>query len=206
MKVAIINYGMGNLGSVFKAFEDLGAEIFIAEHPDMLYQPDRVILPGVGSFTEGMERLKEHNWDEIIRDVVSKGKPVLGICLGMQMLASIGEEGGESKGLNLIPGRVVRLDKSGCTLKIPHVGWNEVNFKKQDQIFNHIQDHSDFYFVHSYSFVTENSNDLIATASYGMDVAAVIKKNNIIGCQFHPEKSSKAGRQLLKNFLEFTPC
>src|SRR5262249_22031424 len=127
MKVGIINYGMGNLGSVRRALEDLGSSAFIAEHPASLYEANRIVLPGVGSFSEGMARLREGGWVEVIQRLVQlEQKPLLGICLGMQMLASVGEEGGTNRGLEFIKGRVRRLDSIGCTLRIPHVGWNDV--------------------------------------------------------------------------------
>ena len=207
MKVAIINYGMGNLASVRRAFEDIGADVIIADHPVAIYEANRIVLPGVGAFAEGMECLKNAGWVESLHDVVTQQrKPLLGICLGMQMLASSGHEGGLSKGLGFVPGQVQRLDTLGCKLRIPHVGWNEVRFKKNDELFNGIPDLSDFYFVHSYAFVPENDEHLIATVPYGFDVAAVVRNGNVFGCQFHPEKSSKAGRQLLKNFMGYAPC
>lgn len=207
MKVAIINYGMGNLGSVRRAFEDIGAEAYFANHPAAIYDANRVVLPGVGAFAEGMKCLSDGGWVDALHDVVTQQrKPLLGICLGMQMLASAGHEGGLSAGLCFIPGQVQRLDMLGCKLRIPHVGWNEVSYKTNDAIFNEIPDSSDFYFVHSYAFVPENDEHLIATVPYDLDVAAVVRNGNVFGCQFHPEKSSKAGRQLLKNFMSYSPC
>jgi glutamine amidotransferase len=207
MKVAIINYGMGNLGSVRRAFEDIGAEAYIANHPAAIYDANRIVLPGVGAFAEGMKCLGDVGWVDALHDVVTQQrKPLLGICLGMQMLASAGHEGGLSTGLGFIPGQVQRLDTLGCKLRIPHVGWNEVSYKTNDAIFNNIPDSSDFYFVHSYAFVPENDEHLIATVPYDLDVAAVVRNGNVFGCQFHPEKSSKAGRQLLKNFMSYSPC
>jgi len=204
MKIAIINYGMGNLASVHKAFQDIGSNPYIADHPDDLQESDRIVLPGVGAFSEGMQRLIEHNWVDAFHKAVSQGKPILGICLGMQMLASVGEEGGDNAGLGIIPGKVRRLDTIGCSFRIPHVGWNEVNYTEENSLFNEIPDHSDFYFVHSFAYQLENKKHLVATVSYDVDFPVVIKKENVIGCQFHPEKSSKAGRKLLKNFLELS--
>ncbi|ODN65484.1 imidazole glycerol phosphate synthase subunit HisH [Methylophaga muralis] len=207
MKIAIINYGMCNLSSVRRAFEDLGAKVFVADHPTSLYEANRIILPGVGAFSEGMTRLVEDGWVDALHDlVILQQKPLLGICLGMQMLATSGEEGGVTKGLNLIPGKVMRLDQLGCDLRIPHVGWNEVHYLSQDDLFTFIPDSSDFYFVHSYAFVPDSQENIIATATYGTNITAVVRNNHIFGCQFHPEKSSKAGRQLLKNFMNFMPC
>lgn len=207
MKIAIVNYGMGNLGSVRRAFEDIGAEVYVANHPAAIYDANRIVLPGVGAFTEGMACLTNAGWASALYEVViQQSKPLLGICLGMQMLATTGYEGGETKGLGFIPGKVQRLDAIGCKLRIPHVGWNEVNYRKDDVLFDGIPDLSDFYFVHSYAFVPENQEHLIATTSYDCDVAAAIRNGNVFGCQFHPEKSSKAGRQLLKNFMDYVPC
>lgn len=207
MKIAVINYGMGNLGSVRRALEDVGADVVIAEHPAILFEVNRIILPGVGAFGEGMERLRESGWVDALHEVVmQRKKPLLGICLGMQMLASSGHEGGLTTGLDFVPGKVQRLDTLGCNLRIPHVGWNEVWYKRSDALFNEIPDSSDFYFVHSYAFVPDKDEYLIATAPYGCDVAAVIRNGNVFGCQFHPEKSSKAGRRFLKNFVDYLPC
>lgn len=211
MKVAIINHGMGNLSSVRRAFEDVGAEVYIADHPESMDDADGIVLPGVGSFAEGMGGLRAGGWILALQDnVLHKRTPLLGICLGMQMLATRSYEGGLSDGLNFVPGEVHKLDRLGCNLRIPHVGWNEVMYNKNDVqndlLFNEIPECSDFYFVHSYAVVPENADHLIATVPYGCDVAAAIRHGNVFGCQFHPEKSSKAGRQLLKNFMEYMRC
>jgi glutamine amidotransferase len=207
VKIAIVNYGMGNLASVRRAFEDIGADAYIADHPIAMYEANRVVLPGVGAFGEGMKNLRGAGWAQALHDaVVLQRKPLLGICLGMQMLAATGEEGGRSDGLGLIPGRVRRLDTLGCKLRIPHVGWNEVQFRTQDAMFGGIPDRSDFYFVHSYALVPDNNAHVIATAPYDCDVPAVVRNGNVFGCQFHPEKSSRVGRQLLRNFVSYVPC
>lgn len=207
MKVAIVNYGICNLASVRRALEDIGAEPYISDHPSTLCDADKIVLPGVGAFAEGMKQLHDAGWVDVLHDlVIQRRKPLLGICLGMQMLASIGDEGGEVAGLDFVPGRVQRLDTLGCKLRIPHVGWNDVRYKIVDDLFSGIPEASDFYFVHSYAFVPKNVEHLIATVSYGCAVAAVIRNGNVFGCQFHPEKSSKAGRLLLKNFVKYVPC
>jgi glutamine amidotransferase len=207
MKVAIINYGVGNLSSVRRAFEELGAEPIIANHPSTLYDVNRIVLPGVGAFKEGMAHLDHGGWSEALREVVGEqGKPLLGICLGMQLLASEGHENGVTPGLGLIPGQVRRLDELGCTLRIPHVGWNEACHDGSDVLFEGIPDRSDFYFVHSYAFVTEAAEHRLATVPYGVDLTAAVRRGHVFGCQFHPEKSSKAGRRLLRNFLSYSPC
>lgn len=207
MKVAVVNYGMGNLASVRRALEDLGADAYIADRPADLARANRVVLPGVGAFCDGMGALSSLGWvDGLRRAVLEQGKPLLGICLGMQMLGSRSHEGGLTDGLGMIPGEVQRLDTLGCGLRIPHVGWNEVQFKQADGLLAGIPDASDFYFVHSYALVPECSEHLIAIAPYDCEVSAVVRHENVFGCQFHPEKSSKAGRRLLKNFVEYVPC
>jgi len=206
MTVAIINYGMGNLASVRKAFEDIGAEVQITSDPNAIRDANRIVLPGVGAFCEGMERLGDAGLLDILHEaVIKQRKPLLGICLGMQMLASQGFEGGRTNGLDFIPGTVQRLDALSCTLRIPHVGWNEVKYRCEDALFDGIPESSDFYFVHSYAFIPECNDHLIATTSYGCEIPVVIRNENVFGCQFHPEKSSKAGRQLLINFLRYIP-
>jgi glutamine amidotransferase len=207
MKIAVVNYGMGNLASVRRALEDLGAEVVLANHPSTLTEVDRIILPGVGAFGEGMKCLTDLGWVPALNEqVIQNGKPLLGICLGMQMLATSGYEGCETKGLNFIQGTVRRLDEIGCKLRIPHVGWNDVSYCKEDAIFDGILEFSDFYFVHSFAFIPEIQANLIAKTVYDCDFTAVVRSGNIFGCQFHPEKSSRAGRQLLKNFMSFFPC
>lgn len=207
MKIAIVNYGMGNLSSVHRAFEDLGVDPLIANHPSALYDANRIVLPGVGAFTEGMAHLHQGGWVEALRELVGEhGKPMLGICLGMQMLADEGYEGGVTSGLGLIPGQVRRLDELGCTLRIPHVGWNEVNLIGESLFFKDVPSGTDFYFVHSYAFVPEQREHLLACASYDVELTAVVRRKHVFGCQFHPEKSSKAGRLLLRNFLNYSSC
>lgn len=208
MKVAIINYGMGNLGSVRRSLEEVGADVVIANHPSILYEVNRIVLPGVGAFPEGMSHLTKGGWVVALQEtVLQQKKPLLGICLGMQMLADVGDEGVETAGLGFIAGTVKRIDQLGCDQRVPHMGWNEVHYQAADHVlFQHIPDSSDFYFVHSYAFETRNTEDLLATTQYGSSLTAVVAKDNIFGCQFHPEKSSKAGRQLLKNFMAYAAC
>lgn len=207
MKVAIVNYGMGNLASVRRAFEDLGASPFIAGHPAALDDAHRVVLPGVGAFGEGMARLESAGWAEALRDVAAEGtRPLMGICLGMQMLADEGEEGGRNAGLGLVGGRIRRLDTLGCRLRVPHVGWNELTFEASDPLFARIPPRSDFYFVHSYAFVPNSDAMVTGRTDYGVPLVAAVRHGIVFGTQFHPEKSSKAGRQLLRNFLDFKVC
>jgi imidazole glycerol-phosphate synthase subunit HisH len=207
VKVAIVNYGMGNLASVRRALEDIGAEACIADHPAAAYQANRVVLPGVGAFSQGMHNLAAGGWVDALRDMVLRQhKPLLGICLGMQMLATHGEEGGGAEGLGLIAGRVRRLDALGCSLRVPHVGWNEVAHRARDPLFAGIPSATDFYFVHSYALVPDDPADVLATTPYGCDLVSAVRSGHVFGCQFHPEKSSKAGRQLLQNFVGYVPC
>lgn len=206
MKIGIVNYGMGNLGSVRRALEDLDAQAFIAEHPAALHEAHRIVLPGVGAFPDGVARLRDGGWMDVLQRLVEGGKPLLGICLGMQMLATSGEEGGSNAGLGLIPGRVRRLDLLGCQLRIPHIGWNEIVFGQPGPLLAHIPQRSDFYFVHSFAYAPDEPSDVLATTDYGIPVVAAVQRGNVFGTQFHPEKSSKAGRQLLRNFLDYVPC
>jgi imidazole glycerol-phosphate synthase subunit HisH len=207
VKVAVINYGMGNLGSVRRALEDLGTDVVVARQPETLADANRVVLPGVGAFGEGMSRLRTGGWLEVLqRQVIDGGKPLLGICLGMQMLATSSEENGLNDGLGFIPGRVCRLDQVGCVLRVPHVGWNDVSHRPESPLFARIPQGMDFYFVHSYAVEPDDPSDIDGTTVYGVTVTAAVRRGSVFGTQFHPEKSSKAGRQVLKNFLDYAPC
>jgi imidazole glycerol-phosphate synthase subunit HisH len=207
VSVAIIDYGMGNLGSVARALEELGATPFIAEHPQVLATAERLILPGVGAFGEAMSRLNGGGWTAAIRNEVAGGKPLLGICLGMQLLASSSTEGGLSEGLNLVPGHVQRLDTLGCGERIPHVGWNGACLTaRAGLLFEGIPDRTDFYFVHSFAMRAEREEDVLATVEYGVPLVASVARGHVFGTQFHPEKSSKAGFRILKNFLGAPRC
>lgn len=207
MKVGIVSYGMGNLGSVRRALEDLGVAPFVAEHPAALFEANRIVLPGVGAFAEGMAHLRAGGWVGALHHQVREaGKPLLGICLGMQVLADGGDEGGPADGLALVPGRVRRLDALGCALRIPHVGWNDVAFAAGDPLFRDVAQATDFYFVHSFAFDAARPDDVCASTEYGVRLTAAVHAGNVFGVQFHPEKSSRAGRRLLRNFLEYVPC
>jgi glutamine amidotransferase len=202
MKVALIDYGMGNLGSVRRAIGELGAEPLLADAPAKLGGAERIILPGVGAFGDGMGLLQAGGWVNAIREEAAKGKPVLGICLGMQLLATRGVEGGETEGLGLVPGDVVPLASLGCELRIPHVGWNSVALRGAGAgLMRGIPEGTDFYFVHSYAFRPRDPADVVATTAYGVPIPAVVARGNVMGTQFHPEKSSRAGFRLLRNFL-----
>ena len=208
MRVAIIDYGMGNLASVKRAVEEQGVEGFIANSPFLLSRASHLILPGVGSFDVAMENLNKLGFvSEIRKQVLENKKPLLGICLGMQLLADRGYEGKETAGLGLIKGEVKKL--SGCLTNepLPHVGWNELNLVKSSTLFNEIETGKDFYFVHSYYFIPKDESVVLAKTPYclnGAGFISVIGKDNIFGVQFHPEKSQELGLQLLNNFLSLS--
>jgi glutamine amidotransferase len=198
--IGIVDYGMGNLFSVSKALERLGAEYFISANKKELLQADGLILPGVGSFRDAMERLPV----ETIKEFVATGKPLLGICLGMQLLFERSEENGPTEGLGLLQGSVRRFPgrtAEGHTYKVPHMGWNRLEFVNESPLLKNLEeDH--VYFVHSYYVTAENNDVLLAKADYHEQVSAVVGLNNVMGMQFHPEKSSKLGMALLNNFLQ----
>jgi glutamine amidotransferase len=203
MTVAIIDYGMCNLGSVRRAFEECGAEVELTDRPSDLDRADHLVLPGVGAFTQGMANLKTQGWIEALqKNAIEKQKPLLGICLGMQLLAELGLEGGETKGLGFIRGRVERLKPPTAEIRIPHVGWNEIHFAKSNPLFEGIDAGTDFYFVHSYHFVLSEPSDALATTPYCGGFVSSVAHKNILGVQFHPEKSQKPGFQLIRNFLK----
>lgn len=200
--VLVIDYGMGNLGSVKRALEECGAsEVVISHYEADFDKCTHAVLPGVGSFRDAMHNLHAQNLVPRIQKLALEDKvPFLGICLGMQLLASKGEEHGMTEGLGLIEGEVRLLQATGDE-RIPHVGWNEIHKQSEHQILSDIPDRSDFYFVHSFHFDVKNERDIVAKTPYGGEFVSVVGRDNIAGTQFHPEKSSFAGFQLLKNFL-----
>ena len=200
--VGIINYGLGNIRSLFNCLKQIEANPQIINSPKDLKNYNKIFLPGVGSYSDAMKLIKKFNWDEGIKEFIKNDENKLfGICIGMQIMSSIGFEHGETEGLDIIEGKVESLAKFGCKLKLPHIGWNDINLKNKSYITNGISNNSCFYFVNSYGFKLKNQNNLIASTDYGISFPAIVLKNNIIGTQFHPEKSSKAGNQILKNFL-----
>jgi len=194
-KVAIIDYGVGNLHSIRRGIELAGADARVTSELAEIEAADAIVLPGVGAFESAMEGLK--NKLDVIREVVQAGKPLLGICLGMQLLLERSEEG-NGDGMNLIPGEVVRLSQG---LKVPHMGWNSLELRREHPILAGIASGSYMYFVHSYYARPENSSTILATTGYGVEFPSIIAQGSIIGVQFHPEKSSKLGLQLLQNFV-----
>lgn len=199
--VAIIDYDAGNMDSVKRAVEECGGEALITKNPQDLNECSHIILPGVGVFKEGIKRLRNIGMEEALREQVLQNKiPFLGICLGMQLLASRGTEGGDIEGLGFIQGEVIKL-VSKKSERIPHIGWNNVVFKEKIKIFKGIDSEKDFYFVHSYHFIPSNKEDIVAVTPYCGEFVSAVAKDNIFGVQFHPEKSQVVGFQLLKNFL-----
>lgn len=202
MKVLIIDYGMSNLGSVRRAVEECGGDPIVSDNLADLDVVERIILPGVGAFADGMAHLNAAGWPEKLRETLANPEiQLLGICLGMQLLATKGSENGITPGLNLIPGEVVKLQSTSDSERIPHIGWNEVHFEKEHPLMEKIASETDFYFVHSYHFQSTESGDAIATTPYCGGFNSVVGRNNILGVQFHPEKSSRPGFQILRNFI-----
>lgn len=201
MTVLIVDYGMGNLGSARRAFEECGAVASVSNDPAAVRSAERLVIPGVGAFGEAMRRLRSRGWPGAIRQAAEENVPILGICLGMQLLASYGEEGGGAEGLALIGGRVERMSATSQGERIPHVGWNEVQPRRGEGLFEGIEPGSDFYFVHSYRFVPHEPSAVIATTPYCGGLAAAIRHGHVVGVQFHPEKSSRVGFRLIRNFL-----
>ena len=202
--IAIIDYGMGNLQSVGNILEYLGESHIITSDKKEIEKAEKIILPGVGAFSEAMKNLHEFGLVSVIqREVLENKKPLLGICLGMQLLAQKGYEGGECNGLSLVEGEVRRFDLADKKLPIPHVGWNTVMPKGSSVLFGKNNKEGVFYFVHSYHFVCKNENDVSGYSDYGGKFVASIERDNIFATQFHPEKSQEDGIELFKNFLSY---
>ncbi len=207
-EIAVVDYGMGNVWSVISAFQYLGAMAHLVEDPELLTKYKYIVLPGVGSFRKGMEALKARGLDKaIIESVHSNAVSLLGICLGMQLMAEVGTEDGETKGLGLVPLRVDRFEVDELDgRKVPHVGFNSIRAHTKDGFFAGLDDKSDFYFTHSYRMLPLGIDCNIATCSYGVDFLAAFQLDSLFGAQFHPEKSQTNGLIMLKNFLENSPC
>jgi len=200
--VVITDYGMGNLDSVARAVQECGGNPVISQKAQDFQEAHYIILPGVGAFATGMKHLSTSGLDEILYEqVINQGIPFLGICLGMQLLATKGLEGGETNGLGWIEGEVKRLEPTEIGTRIPHVGWNEVIFNHPSPLFQGIPTGTDFYFVHSYHFLCQHPQEAIAHTPYCGKFVSAVNKNNIFGVQFHPEKSQRLGFHVLKNFL-----
>ncbi|MFC4098383.1 imidazole glycerol phosphate synthase subunit HisH [Paenibacillus xanthanilyticus] len=198
--IAIIDYGMGNLHSVSKAVERLGFEAVVTDDEAVIMSAEGAILPGVGAFGDAMENLRETGMDVVAKRYAASGKPLLGICLGMQLLFEQSEEHGLNDGLALLPGKVVRFQGD---YKVPHMGWNKLSFGQECQLLSGLSE-GHVYFVHSYHVKPARQEDLLATTDYYQPVTAIVGSGNVYGMQFHPEKSGELGMQLLRNFLTLT--
>jgi glutamine amidotransferase len=204
--IAIIDYGMGNLRSVQKGFERVGCEAAVTADPKVVLEAEKIVLPGVGAFPDCMRNLEEGGFIEPLLRVIREGRPFLGICLGLQLLFTESEEFGIHRGLNVIPGRVVRfpegMAEGGEALKVPHMGWNQLAVKRRPAVFEGIEDGTNVYFVHSYYVAPEDQGVVATTTTYGIEFCSAIWKDNIVATQFHPEKSQEKGLKILKNFGE----
>jgi len=202
-KVGLINYGSGNFMSVFNALTYLDINTIQIKKPDDFKNVTHIILPGVGTFAALMKQLKNLNLIEAMKHHVLKlQKPYLGICVGMQILATLGYEYQECNGLDYIQGEVIKIPAQDYKLRLPHIGWNDVIYKKSCPLFSDIKNKASFYFVHSYYFVPKNNSDIVANCMYGFELTACVGKDNIYGVQFHPEKSQRNGLQILQNFVK----
>jgi glutamine amidotransferase len=205
--IAVIDYGMGNLGSITKALAYVGGDVVLTSDPNILRSAERIVLPGVGAFGDGMSHLRDNNLVPVlVEEVLEKKKPFMGVCLGMQLLAKVSYEFGEHVGLGWIDASVRKFESTiEKPLLIPHVGWDSVSFKSNHPLFSGVPDNSDFYFVHSYFFETTKNDFVAGVCDYGQEFAAVVAKENIFATQFHPEKSQKWGLRILKNFISWKP-
>lgn len=201
-KIAIIDYEMGNLKSVAKAIEKLGATPIVTRNKDQIAACHKLILPGVGAFADCMANLQKYDLVNVIQQQVQSGKDFLGICLGLQLLFDESEENGTTQGLCIIPGTVKKFDFGIQTdFKVPHMGWNQIQKKSNSPLFNEISNQTEFYFVHSYYVVPNDFSIIATTTDYGIEFCSSIAQDNIYACQFHPEKSQKNGLKVLQNFL-----
>ena len=206
--IAIIDYGMGNLRSVQKGFEKVGLDAVVTADPRVVLEAERIVLPGVGAFRDCMRNLEQGGFVEPILRVIREGRPFLGICVGMQLLLTDSVEFGLYQGLNVIPGHVLRfpdgMEECGEKLKVPHMGWNQLDIRRPAPIFAGIESGTNVYFVHSYYEMPDDEGVVAATSSYGVEFCAALWKDNIVATQFHPEKSQGAGLRILKNFGEMS--
>ena len=203
--VTIIDYDAGNIKSVEKAFDYLGAKAVVSRNPEDIYRGDHVVLPGVGAFGDAMNRIREYGLEDVIKEVIKKGVPFLGICLGQQLLFDYSEESDNVAGLGILRGEILQMppkDKEGNLYKIPQIGWNNLTFPNKGRLFKGIDEGAYVYFVHSYYLKAQDRSIVTATTDYSVTVDASVESGNVFACQFHPEKSAEVGMQILKNFLE----
>lgn len=204
--IAVIDYGVGNLFSLCRSLEAIGQQPVVTGDPALLRQADRLFLPGVGAFQDAIAKLRQTGLDQVIKEEAAKGKPILGICLGMQLLFEESLEFGQWEGLGLIPGKVVPMEGViPADYKIPHIGWNALHFPQKDRhpLLGTVQEGDCVYFVHSF-YATDCDDAVIATAEYGAELTAAVARGNVMGCQFHPEKSGDVGLNILRTFCERT--
>jgi glutamine amidotransferase len=207
MNVTIVDYNSGNISSVINSFKEVAKEkvnIKVTSDLDKIKSSDKVVLPGQGSFKSCVDALNNINGlvDTLNDFAVSNKKPLLGICVGLQMFADIGYEGTETKGLGWISGKVSKIDNKNGEYKLPHIGWNQINIVKDSKFFKNIENNSHMYFVHSYEFIPEDKSVTSATTDYSSNIVCSVEKENIFGTQFHPEKSDKIGLKIIQNFIE----
>ena len=206
MKLTIVDYNSGNISSVINSFREVAqnkVNIEVSSNLNKIKSSDKVVLPGQGSFKSCVDALNSINGlvDSLNEFVISNKKPLLGICVGLQMFADIGYEESETKGLGWIPGKVSKIDNQNGKYKLPHIGWNQINILKKGKIFKNIENNSHMYFVHSFEFIPEDKNVISATTDYSSNIVCSVEKENIFGTQFHPEKSDKIGLQIIENFI-----
>jgi glutamine amidotransferase len=198
--IAIIDYDAGNVKSVEKALQFLGEDAVLTRDKEILLKADKVILPGVGAFGNAMDKLKQYGLVDIIHQIVNKGTPFLGICLGLQLMFESSEESPGVEGLGILKGRIVRIPEEDG-LKVPQIGWNDLQFPKESRLFKGFSGGEYVYFVHSYYLQAEDEQDVAATTEYGVHIHAAVERGNIFACQFHPEKSADVGLKILANFI-----
>ena len=200
--IAVVDYGVGNLFSLCSSLEYIGAKVRITGDAREIRRADKIILPGVGAFEDAAKKLEESGLSSVLQEEAARGKEIMGICLGMQLLFARSFEYGEHRGLGLIAGSVVPMESAiPSGLKIPHIGWNELHFDKGHKLFKYLKEGDCVYFVHSY-FATDCRDSVIATAEYGIELTAAVARGNVMGCQFHPEKSGEVGLNILRAFCE----
>ena len=200
--IAIIDYGVGNLFSLVSSLKRIGADAEVTADPDTIRKADKLILPGVGAFADAAKKLRDSGLDVLVKEQAAQGKEIMGICLGMLMLFEKSYEFGEHEGLGLLKGSVVPMEGViPAQLKIPHIGWNALHIRRSGKLLRYVKEGDCVYFVHSY-FATDCADSVIATAEYGAELTATVEKGNVMGCQFHPEKSGEVGLNILRAFCE----